>query len=215
MRVQIEKNLGIKAYDIYGLSEIMGPGVAGECAQQNGLHIWSDHFYPEIIDPETLQPLPDGQEGELVITTLTKEGIPLIRYRTRDITRILPGNCPCGRTHPRIQKIKARTDDMLIIKGVNVYPSQIETVLLGIDGVAPHYKLIVDRVGSLDDLTVLVELSENASFDKISALEALSKKITAKLESVIGIYAKVRIVEPKSLGRTEGKSSRVEDRRKI
>lgn len=213
LRKRIEDVLHIKAYDIYGLSEIMGPGVACECSEQNGLHIWADHFIAELIDPDTLEVLPDGSEGELVITTITKEGIPLIRYRTRDISRITWEKCACGRTHPRIARVKARSDDMLIIKGVNVFPSQIESVLLTIDEVEPYYKIIVTRENALDKMLLLVELSDKFDFDKISSLEGLAKKIVAKIDSVVGIHPEVKLVEPKSLERFAGKANRVEDLR--
>jgi phenylacetate-CoA ligase len=214
LRKKIEAKLGIKAYDIYGLSEIMGPGVAIECAEQNGLHVWEDNFIAEIIDPDTLQPVPDGVEGELVVTTITKEGIPLLRYRTRDISKITREKCACGRTHARIARIKARTDDMLIIRGVNVIPSQIESVLLTIDAVAPHYAIIVTREGTLDMIEVQVELNEKVDFDKISSLENVAKTIADKLHSVLGINAKIKLVEPHSISRFEGKASRVVDKRK-
>ncbi len=213
LRKSIEKKLNIKAYDIYGLSEIMGPGVAIECCEQNGLHIWEDNFIAEIIDPDTLEPVNEGEEGELVITTITKEGIPLIRYRTRDISKITYEKCACGRTHARIARVKARTDDMLIIRGVNVYPSQIESVLLTIDEVEPNYNIIVTREGTLDMMEILVELNEKFDFDKIASLEALSKTIAAKLHSVLGIHSKIKLVEPHSISRFEGKATRVDDRR--
>lgn len=215
IRKEIEKKLKIKAYDIYGLSEIMGPGVAIECECQNGLHVWEDHFIPEIIDPVTLEVLPHGTQGELVITTITKEGIPILRYRTRDITTINDEPCPCGRTHLRISRLQGRTDDMLIIRGVNVFPTQIESVLLEIGEVEPHYQLVVRRDGSLDTLEIKVELSEALFSDKISNLEKLEQKIKARINSMTGINAKISLVEPKSLPRSEGKSQRVIDLRKI
>ncbi|MDD3306738.1 MAG: phenylacetate--CoA ligase [Acetobacterium sp.] len=215
IRKDIEKKLKIKAYDIYGLSEIMGPGVAIECECQDGLHVWEDHFIPEIIDPVTLKVLPYGQQGELVITTITKEGIPILRYRTRDITTIKPEPCACGRTHLRISRLQGRTDDMLIIRGVNVFPTQIESVLLEIGEVEPHYQLVVRRDGSLDTLEIKVELSEALFSDRISNLENLEKRIRDRIQSTIGISAKVALVEPKSLPRSEGKSQRVVDLRKI
>lgn len=215
MRSTIEKKLNIKAYDIYGLSEIMGPGVAVECECQNGLHIWEDHFIPEIIDPDTLKPLPYGEKGELVITTITKEGIPLLRYRTKDITRLIKEPCKCGRTHVRMERVSGRTDDMLIIRGVNVFPTQVESVLLEIGELEPHYQLIVTRRGNLDELEILVELSEKLFSDKMSELESLENKITMRIASVLGISAKVRFVEPKTIPRSEGKAVRVIDKRNI
>lgn len=215
IRKDIEKKLKIKAYDIYGLSEIMGPGVAIECECQEGLHVWEDHFIPEIIDPHTLEVLPYGEQGELVITTITKEGIPILRYRTRDITRIIAEPCSCGRTHLRINRLQGRSDDMLIIRGVNVFPTQIESVLLEIGEVEPHYQLVVRRDGSLDTLEVKVELSEALFSDRISNLENLEKRIRDRIQSTIGVSTKVALVEPKSLPRSEGKSQRVVDLRKI
>lgn len=214
LRREIEAGLNIKAYDIYGLSEIMGPGVAMECEMQHGLHIWEDHFIAEIIDPETLMPVPDGEEGELVITTLSKEALPLIRYRTRDITRFITEPCECGRTHRRIARVKARTDDMLIIRGVNVFPSQIESVILQIQGIAPHYEIVVDRAGTLDTIAISVELNENFHFDGMSSLETLAKTLASRLESVLGISAKIKLVEAGSLPRFEGKAKTVIDKRK-
>ncbi|HEY5555607.1 phenylacetate--CoA ligase [Acetobacterium sp.] len=215
IRKDIEKKLKIKAYDIYGLSEIMGPGVAIECECQNGLHIWEDHFIPEIIDPITLEVLPHGTQGELVITTITKEGIPILRYRTRDITTIIDEPCACGRTHLKISRLQGRTDDMLIIRGVNIFPTQIESVLLEIGEVEPHYQLVVRRDGSLDTLEIKVELNEALFSDKISNLEKLEHRIKERINSVTGINAKISLVEPKSLPRSEGKSQRVVDLRKI
>jgi phenylacetate-CoA ligase len=214
IRSEIERNLGIKAIDIYGLSEIMGPGVAIECIEaQHGLHIWEDHFIPEIIDPDTEEVLPDGERGELVITTITKEGIPLIRYRTRDITRIIAEPCICGRTHRRLERMSGRSDDMLIIRGVNVFPSQIESVLFSIDGIEPHYQLIVDREGTLDTLEVQVEVNEKTFSDEIKKLQELSQKISRAIKDLLGITCKVRLVEPKTIARSEGKAQRVIDRR--
>ncbi|MFA6687102.1 MAG: phenylacetate--CoA ligase [Desulfuromonas sp.] len=214
IRVEIERSLGIKAIDIYGLSEIMGPGVAIECIEaQHGLHIWEDHFIPEIIDPESGEVLPDGDRGELVITTITKEGIPLIRYRTRDITRIIAEPCICGRTHRRLERMSGRSDDMLIIRGVNVFPSQIESVLFSMDGVEPHYQLIVDREGTLDTLEVQVEVNEETFSDEIRKLQQLSQSISRSIKDLLGITCKVRLVEPKTIARSEGKAKRVIDRR--
>ncbi len=216
MRHEIERKLNIKAIDIYGLSEIMGPGVGIECIEaQHGLHVWEDHFIPEIIDPDTGEVLPDGERGELVITTITKEGIPLVRYRTRDITRIMKEPCVCGRTHARIERLSGRSDDMLIIRGVNVFPSQIESVLFNIDGIEPHYQLIVDREESLDSLEVQVEVNEQTFSDEIKKLQELSNKIRKEIKDLLGVTCKVRLVEPKSLARSEGKAKRVIDNRKI
>jgi phenylacetate-CoA ligase len=214
MRQEIEQKLNIKAIDIYGLSEILGPGVAIECIEaQNGLHIWEDHFLPEIINPDTGEVLPDGEKGELVITTITKEGIPLIRYRTRDITRLLKEPCICGRTHARIERLSGRSDDMLIIRGVNVFPSQIESVLFNIKGVEPHYQLIVEREGTLDTLEIQVEVNEQTFSDEIKVLQGLSGKIRKEIKDLLGVTCKVRLVEPKSITRSEGKARRVIDNR--
>lgn len=215
MRQQIEKELGITALDIYGLSEIIGPGVAAECEAKGGLHLMEDHFLPEIIDPATGEALEPGQVGELVLTTLTKEGIPLIRYRTRDITRLFPEPCPCGRTSLRMGKVTGRSDDMLIIRGVNVFPSQIESVLLEIPDVAPHYVLYVDRVQNLDTLEVQVEVSESVFSDEVKALERIEKRIRSELGSTLGIDVEVKLVEPNTLARSEGKAQRVVDRRSL
>ncbi|MDD4691933.1 MAG: phenylacetate--CoA ligase [Eubacterium aggregans] len=215
MRRDIEKKLNIKAHDIYGLSEICGPGVAIECQEQEGLHMWEDNFIPEIIDPHTLEALPDGETGELVITTITKEGIPLLRYRTRDITHIIAEPCACGRTHRRIARITGRSDDMLIIRGVNVFPSQIESAMLDIGEIEPHYQLIVRREGTLDTLEIKVELSESLSLNTISELEGIERRLKERIHSIIGISAKIMLVEPKSLPRSEGKAQRVVDLRNI
>lgn len=215
MRREIERRLGISAIDIYGLSEVIGPGVAIECQEKNGLHIYGDHFLAEVIDPATGEVLPPGQVGELVLTSLTKEALPVIRYRTRDVTAILPGECPCGRTGVRIARITGRTDDMLIIRGVNVFPSQVESVLLEIGGTEPHYQLIVDREGSLDTLEVQVEVSESLFSDEVRRLEDLEHRIQQEVESVLGISVKVTLVEPKTIARSEGKAKRVIDKRKF
>lgn len=215
MRRDIEKKLNIKAHDIYGLSEICGPGVAIECQEQEGLHMWEDNFIPEIIDLRTLEVLPDGETGELVITTITKEGIPLLRYRTRDITHIIAEPCACGRTHRRIARITGRSDDMLIIRGVNVFPSQIESAMLDIGEIEPHYQLIVRREGTLDTLEIKVELSESLSLNTISELEGIERRLKERIHSIIGISAKIMLVEPKSLPRSEGKAQRVVDLRNI
>lgn len=213
MREEIEKRLGILAIDIYGLSEVIGPGVASECESKCGLHIPEDHFIPEIIDPKTEDVLPPGSIGELVFTTITKEGLPLIRYRTRDISSLNYDVCECGRTCVRMSKVSGRTDDMLIIRGVNVFPSQIESVLLEIGDTAPHYQLIVDRVGTLDVLEILVEINRNIFSDEVKKLETLGKKIRNSIESTLGISAKITLVEPKTIERSVGKAKRVIDRR--
>ena len=215
MRREVEEKLRVKAIDIYGLSEVIGPGVASECQYQTGLHINEDHFLPEIIDPQTLEPLPEGSVGELVFTTITKEGLPLIRYRTRDLTRLSYSRCSCGRTMVRMDKCLGRSDDMLIIRGVNLFPSQVESVLLGIKETGPHYLLIVDRVNNLDTLELKVEVDEEFFLDKISQLEAIRKKIQDNLESTLSLGIKVTLVEPKMLERSEGKARRVIDKRKF
>jgi phenylacetate-CoA ligase len=214
MRREIEEKLNLNAIDIYGLSEIMGPGVAIECIEaKRGLHIWEDHFIPEIIDPDTGSPVPEGQKGELVITTITKEGIPLIRYRTRDITSITYEPCICGRTHARISRMSGRSDDMLIIRGVNVFPSQIESILMEIEGVEPHYILIVDRKENLDTLEVQVEVDEKLFSDEVKHLQSLSQRIEGEIKDLLGVTCKVRLVEPKTIARSEGKARRVIDQR--
>ncbi|MCU0666545.1 MAG: phenylacetate--CoA ligase [Candidatus Omnitrophica bacterium] len=214
MRGEIEKTWNILATDVYGLSEVIGPGVAQECQHKKGLHIFSDVFYPEIINPKTGKEVKEGEFGELVITTLIKEGLPLLRYRTRDIVSIKYEKCRCGRTSPRISKIKGRTDDMIIVRGINVFPSQIEHVLLGIEGTKPHYQLVVDRkVGDMDELEVLVEVEDKFFSDEMKSLSALSDKIKKEIESVLGVFVKVKLVEPKVLERSEGKAKRVIDKR--
>jgi phenylacetate-CoA ligase len=214
MRAEIEEKLNLKAIDIYGLSEILGPGVGIECIEaQKGLHIWEDHFIPEIIDPDSGEVLPPGEQGELVITTITKEGIPMIRYRTRDITRLIPEPCICGRTHMRLERMSGRSDDMLIIRGVNVFPSQIESVLFNIDGVEPHYQLVIDREENLDTLEVQVEVNEQTFSDEVKILQDLTGRIRKEIKDLLGITCKVRLVEPKSIARSEGKAQRVLDRR--
>ncbi len=215
MRQDIQNKLGIKCFDIYGLSEVCGPGVAVECEEQNGLHMWEDYFIPEIIDPQTGEVLPDGEYGELVITTIGKEGMPLIRYRTRDITCIIPEPCKCGRTHRRIARLRGRTDDMLIIRGVNVFPSQIEHALLSTGLVEPNYLITVTREGTLDKIMIQVELPESLALNTVAELEDIEKKIKEKIHSVIGINAHIVLVEPKSLPRSEGKAVRVIDKRHI
>ncbi|MFC1754696.1 phenylacetate--CoA ligase family protein [Thermoproteota archaeon] len=215
MRTEIESKLHLKAYDIYGLTEIIGPGVASECETQNGLHIFEDHFYPEIIDPNTGNPVPEGQKGELVITTLTKEGTPILRYRTRDITYFIQEPCSCGRTSRKIHRLLGRTDDLLIIRGVNVFPAQIENVLLSMDGIEPHYQLLVDRKNQLDYLEVHVEMSANLFSDEIKMLEKIESDIARKIHSALGLKAKVKLVEPKRIKRSEGKAKRVIDMRMV
>ena len=214
MRKQIEERLGIHAHDIYGLSEIMGPGVACDCIHHKGLHIFEDHFLPEIIDPKTLQPVAPGETGELVITTLTKEGIPLIRYRTKDLTSLSYDKCECGRTTARISRFKGRSDDMLIIRGVNVFPSQVEAALLTVDGITPNYQIVVDRVDYQDTLEILVEVEERFFSDEIKELEGLTKKIGHTIQQALGLSAKIKLVEPKSIERSMGKAVRVIDKRK-
>lgn len=214
MRREIEQKLNIKAIDIYGLSEVIGPGVASECLMQEGLHISEDHFYPEIIDPVTLEVLPEGKTGELVFTTITKEGLPLIRYRTRDLTQLTYSRCKCGRSMVRMDKCLGRSDDMLIIRGVNLFPSQVESVLLEMSEIKPHYLLVVDRINNLDTLELQVEVDEEFFQDKISQLQNLRQKIQTNLESALGLGIKVNLVEPKTIERSEGKSKRVIDKRK-
>ncbi len=214
MRQRIEKDSGIKAYDIYGLSEIIGPGVGSECSAQAGLHIFEDHFYPEIIDPETCQVLPDGEEGELVLTTLSKRAMPMIRYRTRDITHIITSPCECGRTVRRIARVGRRSDDMFIIRGVNVFPSQIETALLAVEGILPHYRIILTREHGLDQMGVEVEVSPEVFSDQVSVMEQLHQRLSHSIERITGIRAGVRLVEPHTIARSEGKAKRVWDERK-
>lgn len=215
MRKEIESKLGLNAYDIYGLSEILGPGVAADCDVHNGLHVYEDHFLPEIVNPDTLEPCKEGETGELVITTLTKEALPLLRYRTKDLTSISYDPCPCGRTMARIAKFKGRSDDMLIIRGVNVFPSQVEAALLEMGETSPHYIMIVDRVNNLDVLEVQVEVEERFFSDEIKELEKLNKKISSVLQSALGLSVKVTLVEPKTIARSEGKAKRVIDKRKL
>ncbi len=216
LRSQIEARLGIKALDIYGISEVIGPGVAVECDAKDGLHIWEDHFLAEIVDPETGEQLPPGSYGELVITTLTKEALPMIRYRTRDITRIIPDRaCSCGRTHIKIDRCQGRTDDMLVVRGVNVFPSQIEEVLFRVSHTKPFYVIIVDRKGQLDKIEVWVEVSDDVFSDEIRKLESLEYEIQQEIEAVLNINVKVKLVEPKTIERHEGKAMRVIDRRNL
>jgi phenylacetate-CoA ligase len=213
MRKHIENKSGIEAFDIYGLSEIIGPGVACECHRHQGLHIFEDHFYPEIIDPESGEPLPDGTEGELVLTTLSKHAMPMIRYRTRDITMLLPGRCECGRTLRRMGRIGRRSDDMLIIRGVNVFPSQVETALLQIEGTLPNYQIVLTREQGLDQMEVRVEVTPHMFNDQIGALQGLQARIQSALDHVLGIRVQVSLVEAYSLERSQGKAKRVIDRR--
>jgi len=215
MRQRIQKDTGIRGYDIYGLSEIIGPGVGAECERQDGLHLFEDHFFPEIIDPATGQVLPDGTEGELVLTTLSKQAMPMIRYRTRDVTTLVAEPCPCGRTLRRIKRIERRSDDMFIIRGVNVFPSQVETALLRVEGTLPHYAIVLTREKGLDDMEVQVEVTSEVFSDKMRALETLHRNLAQALEQVLGIRAKVTLVEPRSLARSEGKAKRVVDKRKL
>jgi len=214
MRLELEKKWGIHAHDIYGLSEVMGPGVANDCVHHSGLHVHEDHFFPEIVHPDTKEPLADGQEGELVFTTLTKEGIPLLRYNTRDLSTLTRETCECGRTSVRMKKITGRSDDMLIIRGVNLFPSQIEHVLLELGETSAHYLLYVDRENNLDTLELKVELDETKLTDTIRDLQNLSRKISHALNSAIGLSVKVTLVEPKTIARSEGKAVRVIDNRK-
>ncbi|UCD34525.1 MAG: phenylacetate--CoA ligase [Nitrospiraceae bacterium] len=215
MRKEIEDKLRIRATDNYGLSEVMGPGVAFECLEQNGLHVNEDHFLAEIVHPDTLEPVPSGEEGELVITTLAKEAFPVIRFRTRDRTSFITEPCPCGRSFRKIARVRGRTDDMLIIKGVNVFPSQVEAVLFDIEGTEPHYQIIIDRKGALDHVAVLVEVSEQIFFDEMKKQHALVDLIRNRLSSELGIAVEVNLVEKKTLERAEGKAVRVIDRRKL
>ncbi len=215
MRKRIEKTSGIEAFDIYGLSEIIGPGVGCECRQHQGLHIFEDHFYPEIVNTETGEPLPDGSEGELVLTTLNKQAMPMIRYRTRDITRILPGRCECGRTLRRIDRIGRRSDDMLIIRGVNIFPSQVETALLEVEGTLPHYQIVLTREHGLDKMEVQVEVTAQMFTDKIGAMQGLHDRLQGALDRVLGIRVRISLVEANTIERSEGKAKRVIDRRSL
>ena len=219
MRTEIQDRLGLKGYNLYGLSEVMGPSVSYECQEQFGSHINEDHFYPEIINPVTLEPLPLGQPGELVFTTLTKEGMPVLRYRTRDLCSLIPGQCGCGRTNVRMSPITGRSDDMLIIRGINVFPSQVESVVLSMKEFAPRYMLIVDRVNNLDTLMVQVELRQEyfttTAFDTPAAIDELEKRLANKLRSVLSIGAKVQLKAPNTIERSQGKSAHVIDKRKL
>jgi phenylacetate-CoA ligase len=215
MRKEIEERLGLRGFNLYGLSEIMGPGVSYECEEQNGSHINEDHFYPEIINPETLEQLPLRQQGELVFTTLTKEGMPLLRYRTKDLCSLIPGECACGRTSVRMGRIMGRSDDMLIIRGINVFPSQVESVILEMAEFEPQYMLVVDRVNNLDTLQVQVEVRKDFFSDDIGRMLALKKRLCDKLKSVLSISADVKLMEPNSIERSQGKTKRVIDKRNI
>jgi phenylacetate-CoA ligase len=214
MRAEIQERLGVTATDNYGVSEVMGPGVAGECLEQGGLHVNEDHFLFEILDPESGEPVPDGEVGELVVTTLTKEAFPMVRFRTGDLTRVIPEPCPCGRSFRRISHVLGRTDDMLIIRGVNVFPSQVESVLMGVEGADPHYQIIVEREDHLDKATVLVEASEAFHFDQLGKNQEIIQRIKKQLDSELGVSFEVKLVERKSLERSEGgKTRRVIDKR--
>jgi len=215
MREHIQRRTGIRAYDIYGLSEIIGPGVACECREQSGLHIFEDHFYPEIIDPDTGEVLPPGQEGELVLTTLSKQAMPMIRYRTRDITSLLTDPCGCGRTLRRMRRIGRRSDDMFIIRGVNIFPSQVETALLAVDGTLPHYQIVLTRTAGLDRMEVQMEITPEMASDKVRDLTGLHERLSKAIEQVINIRADVRLVEPRAIPRSEGKAKRVVDKREM
>jgi phenylacetate-CoA ligase len=215
MRADIEVKLGIKAYDIYGLTELIGPGVAAECTEQDGLHVFEDHFYPEIIDPETGEVLPVGEKGELVLTTLTRTGTPVVRYRTRDITYLMDAPCACGRTSRRIHRLMGRNDDMLIIRGVNVFPQQVEEVLLRVEGVEPYYQIVVDRDGAMDTLEVEVEMAADLFSDEVKQILSLERKIEHELKLALGIQATVKLVNPKTIERSEGKAKRIVDRRSV
>ena len=215
IRARIEELLNIDALDIYGLTEMAGPGVSCECLYKCGMHVNEDHVIPEIIDPDTLEPLPYGEKGELVFSTITKEGTPLLRYRTHDLCRLNPEKCQCGRTNVRMDRIMGRTDDMLIIRGVNVFPSQIETVLMGIPGVTPHFLLVVDRVGPTDTMEIQVEVTDEIFGDTVADLQSFSKLIYERIKSALGLSANIKLVPPKSIPRFEGKARRVQDNRKL
>ena len=213
MRQTLEDKLGIDAHNIYGLSEIMGPGCAIDCSEHDGLHVWEDHFLCEIVDPQTGEPLPEGEQGELVITNLTKQGSPLIRYRTRDLTTLITEPCRCGRTHARISRFAGRSDDMLIIRGVNVFPQQIEELLMKASGLTPNYMIVVDRQGSLDTMEVQVEVNDQLFHDQISRLQVLEKSLQKQIKDIFGVTTKVRLMEPHSIERSIGKATRVIDKR--
>ena len=215
MRQEMEENMGIDTHNIYGLSEIMGPGVAIDCSEHNGLHLWEDHFIAEIVNPATGEPVPEGELGELVLTNLTKEGSPLIRYRTRDLTSIDTRPCKCGRTHVRLQRFAGRSDDMLIIRGVNVFPQQIENLILKTDGLSPNYQLVVEREGSLDTMEVQVEVNESIFHDQIGKLQEIQAKLKSQIKDFFGVTTKVRLMEPHSIERSNGKATRVIDKRDL
>ena len=215
MRKEIESRLGLTAIDFYGLTELMGPGVSCECQYKAGLHIWEDHFYAEIVDPNTGESLPNGAQGELVLTTLTKEAMPMIRFRTHDLVTLNHETCKCGRTMVRMSKVHGRTDDMLIVRGVNIFPTQVESVLLSIDGLAPHYQIVVDRRYHLDDIEIWSEIDNTDSVIGPAALKDLEKKLYRELSSVLGISARIKLVDPGTIPRTEGKARRVIDRRDL
>lgn len=215
MRSDIEDKLNLDAIDIYGLSEVLGPGVASECLVKNGLHVNEDNFLIEIIDPQTMEPVETGKEGEVVFTTITKEGIPVIRYRTRDISTIIPGECSCGRTFQRMRRVSGRSDDMLIIRGVNVFPSQIEQILMEIEGTEPHYQIVVDRSKELDEVEVQVEVSDKVFSDEVRGLENLARKVASEIDGQLGVRVAVKLVEPKTIQRSEGKAKRVIDKREL
>ena len=215
MRQRIQQESGIRAHDIYGLSEIIGPGVGIECEAQSGLHLFEDHFYPEIIDPVSGEVLPEGAEGELVLTTLSKQAMPMIRYRTRDVTALVTEPCRCGRTIRRICRIGRRSDDMFIIRGVNVFPSQVETALLEVEGTLPHYQIVLTREKGLDEMEVKVEVTPEFFSDRVRELETLHRRLETAIDHVLGIRAKVTLVEPRSLARSEGKAKRVSDLRSV
>jgi phenylacetate-CoA ligase len=215
MRAEIEAKMGITAIDNYGLTEIVGPGVSCECRCKHGMHIWEDHFLAELVDPATGKPLAFGEPGELVLTTLTKEALPVIRFRTHDLVTLYSGECECGRTTVRMSKVRGRTDDMLIIRGVNVFPTQIESALLSVEGVAPHYQIILDRERHLDEIEIWVEVSEAVASDEMRGLKEMEEKVQREINSVLGISARVKLVEPHTIARTEGKARRVIDRRQL
>jgi len=215
MRKEIEKRFEIDALNIYGLTEIIGPGVAHECIEKGGLHIFEDHFLVEIVDPDTGEPLPDGKRGELVLTTLTREGMPMLRFKTKDISSIIKEKCPCGRTFAKIERIRGRTDDMLKVRGVMIFPYQIEKAILEVQGVEPHYQIVITRPQYLDELEVMVEMSRESFSDEVKHIENLRKKIEKRIEETVGIRVKVTLVEPKSLPRSEGKAKRVIDKRNL
>ena len=215
MRRRIEAAAGIKAFDVYGLTEIIGPGVGAECLAQNGLHVFEDHFYPEIIDPESLEPLPDGSEGELLLTTLSKQAMPMIRYRTRDITSILKQPCSCGRTLRRIRRISHRSDDMFIVRGVNVFPSQIESAILAVDGISTYYQIYLTRYRDLDQIEVRIEVTPDVLSDRVGVMESLQERLALQIERIVGLRVAVRLVEPHSIQRSEGKANRVFDQRNL